>query len=179
MAGLSGASRSTVILLCLALVSLAACQTPYQPEGLGGGYEDVRLSDDTFEIRARGNGYSTEGHTRDIILLRAAELAKQNGFTHFQILDGSMRQSQRTYTTPGYSSTTANVYGNSTATLSGNTVYGNYSGFGTANTVYTPPQTHVITNQHGSVVVRMLREAAPGALDEQLIYDQLYPKLKG
>jgi hypothetical protein len=179
MAGFSGVPKATAILFCLALVALAACQTPYQPEGLGGGYEDVRLSDDTFEIRARGNGYSTEGHTRDIILLRAAQLARQNGFTHFQILDGSMRQSQRTYTTPGYSNTTANVYGNSTATLSGNTVYGNYSGFGAANTVYTPPQTHVITNQHGAALVKMFREPVPGAFDAQLIYDQLYPKLKG
>ena len=172
-------TRMRLLTLAALLLVLGGCQTPYQPEGIGGGYEDIRLSEDTFEIRARGNGYSSEGHTRDIVLLRAADLAKQNGFSHFQILDGSMRQSQKTFTTPGSSTTTANVYGNSTATLSGNTVYGNYSGFGSANTVYTPPQTHVITNQHGTVVVKMLRGPAPGALDAQLIYDQLYPKLAG
>lgn len=168
------------VALALLLV-LGGCQTPYQPEGIGGGYEDIRLSEDTFEIRARGNGYSTEGHTRDIVLLRSAELALQNGFTHFAVLDASMKATQRSYTTPGYANTTsqATVYGTANSSVYGNNVSTTYSGtgFGTSQTTYTPPQTHTITNQHGAALVRMLRQPAPGAFDAQMIYNQLHPKL--
>lgn len=162
-------------------LALGGCQTPYQPEGIGGGYEDIRLSDDTFEIRARGNGYSTEAHTRNIVLLRASELAKQNGFSHFLILDGSMKTTEKTYTSPGYSTTTghANVYGNVNSSVYGNTVSSVYSGtaYGTSNTTYMPPQTHTIANQHGRIIAKMLNAPAPGAMDANMIYDQLHPKL--
>lgn len=165
------------------LLVLGGCQTPYQPEGIGGGYEDIRLSEDTFEIRARGNGYSSESHTRNIVLLRAAELAIQNGFTHFAILDGSMSTSARTYTTPGTVNTTtqANVYGNANSRFYGNSVSTVYDGtvYGTSRSVITPPQTHTITNQHGAALVKMFRTPVPNALDAQLIYNQLHPKLAG
>lgn len=147
------------------LLALGGCQTPYQPEGFGGGYEDIRLSDDTFEIRARGNGYSSEAHTRNIVLLRASELAIQNGFSHFMILDGSMKSTERTFTTPGSINTTGQ------ASVYGNTIYG------TSNSIYTPPQAHRVTNQHGAALVKMFRGPAPNALDAQLIYNQLHPKL--
>jgi len=154
------------IILVSLIVTLTACQTPYQPNGFGGGYEDIQLSEDVFEIRARGNDYSSQGHTRDIMLLRASDLAIQKGFTHFAILSGSMAQSQEyAGTLPGNAQTTSH------ATLSGNTIYAN------ASTIYTPAQPIIVTNQHGVLTVKMLRQAAPNALDARLIYDQLKKKL--
>lgn len=99
------------------------------------------------------------------MLLRAAELAIENGFTHYRIVNGSVRGQTQVYTTPGTIDTTANA-----------SVYGN-SAFGTSFTTYNPPQQHTSTTQHGAMIVQMLSEAAPGALDAKLIYDQLYPKL--
>ena len=157
--------RLAYILICSAL-SVGGCQTPYQAEGIGGGYEDIRLSDDTFEVRARGNGYSSEGHTRNIMLLRAADLALQNGFTHFAILDGSMREKTRYV---GNSIGTATT--NAQASVVGNTVYG------TANTIYSPSTPEFVTNQHGVMLVKMFREPLPGALDAKMIYDQLNAKI--
>lgn len=152
------------IAVCATLL-LAACQTVYKPEGIGGGYEDLRLSADTFEIRARGNGYTSPERTRNIVLLRAADLAIQNGFTHFAILNGSMNASQSTFVSPGTSTT------NAQASIYGNTVYGR------AQTTYMPPTQETITNFHGSAIVKMFKDPAPGAFDAELIYDQLYPKL--
>ena len=158
--------RVGLILIIAGALALSGCQTPYQAEGIGGGYEDIRLSNDTFEIRARGNGYSSEGHTRNIMLLRASDLAIQNGFTHFVVIDGSMRESTKfAGMTPGFATT------NAQASVYGNTVYG------TANTTYTPSSPQYVTNQHGVMMVRMFNEPQPGALEAKMIYDQLYPKI--
>ncbi|MDH4993050.1 hypothetical protein QEZ48_19735 [Aquamicrobium lusatiense] len=147
-------------------MALGACQTPYQAEGIGGGYEDIRLSDDLFEIRARGNGYSSAAHTRNIMLLRAADLALQNNFSHFAILDGSMRESTR-FAGMSTGMATTNVQ----ATVYGNTAYG------TATTVYTPSSPQYVSNQHGAMMVKMLHSPSQGALDARMIYDQLNPKI--
>ena len=39
----------------LSILALTACATPYKPMGLGGGVEEMQLSDDTYRVRARVN----------------------------------------------------------------------------------------------------------------------------
>ncbi len=40
-----------IALLLVALGSLIACATPYQPMGTTGGYEQTQLDENTFAIR--------------------------------------------------------------------------------------------------------------------------------
>lgn len=66
---------------------LAGCQTPYQPNGLLGGYQQRQLAPDMYQITVQGNGYTTREHARDILLLRAAELTLQGGYEKFKVTD--------------------------------------------------------------------------------------------
>ena len=73
-----------VILLAVAL--LAGCATAYQPSGFTGGFEETRLSDDMYEVRFFGNGYTSSGRTSQFVLRRCAELALENGYRYFELV---------------------------------------------------------------------------------------------
>ena len=93
--------------LAVALVlaaSLAACQTAYTRNGWDGGYDDIRLGPDMYRITAKGNEFTDQERTQQILLLRAAELTLQNGFTKFLIMDQQSQVDRKLY------ATTSSVY---------------------------------------------------------------------
>jgi len=100
------------------LATLAACATPYQPRGARGGFSETQLDRNVFQVTFRGNGYTSGERAADFTLLRSAELTLANGFNYFIIAEKAARTSLSTYTTPTQSYTT------STATVVGNTAYG-------------------------------------------------------
>lgn len=70
-----------------ALVLLAACasQPAYRAADEGGyGYSERQLTEDQFRIHFRGRGDDT-GRAMDYAMLRASELALENGFDWFDI----------------------------------------------------------------------------------------------
>lgn len=79
------------ILLCALAVSVGACSTPYRAGtdgllcrgGLGefmcSGVNASALGGDTYRIDASLNRYSSQSTLQDYLLLRAAELALENG----------------------------------------------------------------------------------------------------
>ena len=73
-------------------LALAGCATAYQPMGFSGGFEELKLSQDTYRIRVSGNGYTSTGRAENIALLRAAELTLQDGYERFVILNGGVSQ---------------------------------------------------------------------------------------
>jgi hypothetical protein len=73
-------------ILVIALV-LAGCATPYQETGILGSVTANRTGGDTYRISARANAYTDPGSVKDFVLLKAAETARQNGATHFAVLD--------------------------------------------------------------------------------------------
>ncbi len=93
---------------------LAACATAYQPQGLSGGFSETQLDRNVFRVSFKGNGYTSPERAEDLALLRSAELALKNGFTHFAIVDGRSRTDYSALTTPIQSTTTGtvNTYGN-------------------------------------------------------------------
>ena len=72
-------------LWALTLLALAACETPYQETGLFGGVSAARISDDTAQIEANGNGYTDPATIQRYALRRAAEETLNDGFDLFQI----------------------------------------------------------------------------------------------
>ena len=66
---------------------LSGCATPYQKNGLKGGYEDMKLSKDMFQVSFRGNGYTSGDVVQKYFLRRCAELTIEQGFDHFAIVD--------------------------------------------------------------------------------------------
>ena len=110
---------------------LASCATGYQEKGFTGGFSETQLAENIFRVSFNGNAYTSADRAADFTLLRSAELAQENGFSYFVIIDADQSTAQSTYTTPTQSHTTVSVYGS-----------GNYA-TGTATTTTTGGQTYV------------------------------------
>ena len=74
------------VILVLGLVALAACTT-YKPHGFGGGYTDFPMGQNKHRIEVRGNGYTSRERVQNMALVRAADIALQQGYEHFFVLD--------------------------------------------------------------------------------------------
>jgi hypothetical protein len=108
----------TKLIAGLIVSILAGCATAYQAQSFSGGFTETQLDTNIFKISFKGNGYTSPERAEEMALLRSADIALKNGFTHFAIIDGRSRADYATFTTPTQSNTNANV------TLAGNTAYG-------------------------------------------------------
>jgi hypothetical protein len=64
----------------------------YRPWGMFGGYKDKQIAPNSWRVTAGVNGTPALGSAERIALYRAAELTRNAGFTHFQIVDGKSEQ---------------------------------------------------------------------------------------
>ena len=71
----------------MAFLLVTACATKYKPQGFGGGYSSTRLDENVFQVSFRGNAVTSATRAKDFTMLRSAELALQNGFKYFIVLD--------------------------------------------------------------------------------------------
>lgn len=119
-------------LTVIATVSiLAGCATAYQQQGLSGGFTETQLDTNVWKVSFKGNGYTSGDRADDFAMLRSAELALANGFTHFAFASSKTGVETSTMTTPttSYTSGSASVYGNNvygnstTRTTGGNTIF--------------------------------------------------------
>jgi hypothetical protein len=80
------------------------------------------IREDVYVVSFLGNGFTSPKRVKDFSMLRAAEIGKKLGYTHFALL-GSEDQSTREIVATGSTShTTGSVYGNgNSATYSGTT----------------------------------------------------------
>lgn len=144
--------KRLALVVCFSL-TISACATKYQPQGLTGGYDEVRLNETTYQITVKGNGYTSNDRARDLALLRAADLTTQAGYERFIVLNGDVQQNESGFI-PGQ----ANIVG---------------------NTIIATPASPIL-KPTGSLVIRMVSKkdpAYPGAMDANLIVAQLKPKL--
>jgi hypothetical protein len=74
---------SAVITACV--IGLGACATPYQEMGFTGGVSATQLTGDTFQIVAKGNGYTGSSVIERYALRKAAEVTVANGYDLFLI----------------------------------------------------------------------------------------------
>ena len=105
------------ICLMILVILAAGCATDYKTQSFRGGYSEVRLDENVFTVRFKGNAYTSPERAADFCLLRCAELALANGYSYFIITDSSHYTKRSTYTTPAtaYTSGTANTFGTATA----------------------------------------------------------------
>ncbi len=67
---------------------LASCATGYGQKSLfSGGFEDTQLGPDIFRVSFSGNDSTSMARTKDFALLRSAELALENGYPYFVVVD--------------------------------------------------------------------------------------------
>jgi hypothetical protein len=93
----------TALLLCAALL-MSACQTGYQPSGLGGGFSESRIDENTWRVSFRGNAFTSPDTVEKYVLYRCAEITVQNGYDWFLFVD---RGTDARYTPPSGSGVTA------------------------------------------------------------------------
>lgn len=89
-----------MISLLFCLLMLSACATPYQPLGMQGGYSQVQLNDDAYQVTFVGNQSTSQGRVHDLLLYRCAELTRQRGYEYFSIIDSAQRQHEEQDVTP-------------------------------------------------------------------------------
>jgi hypothetical protein len=90
----------------LATTALGACATatPYQPDVRGqavsGGYTDVRLESDRFQVTFAGNTLTKRETVERYLLYRAAELTVSQGADWFSLVERQTDRKTRTYVEP-------------------------------------------------------------------------------
>lgn len=157
--------RHYIIILMISL-ALASCATPYKPMGVMGGVDDMQISDATYRIRARGNGFTNPERVEDFVLLRASEIAIQRGYPYFIIMQSTDRTRTASATTPGSVETTGFAAGNSFGSTDcrPNCLFPQHEtdmsmggAVGDTKTTYTPAQTHIITKPGAEVIIQLLK----------------------
>jgi hypothetical protein len=87
---------------------LIGCSTPYQGQGLRGGYSDTRIDSNTVLVSFKGNGYTGHEKVETYLLRRCAEVTLADGYDYFVIVDQNDEAVHGSIETPGtYSSNTS------------------------------------------------------------------------
>ena len=138
------------------LVTLAACSTPYQRQGLHiprGGYAESRIDANTYYVEFKGNGYTPRQTVETFLLYRCAELTTEAGYDYFVLLGTDTEAKQFSYTTPGtYQATTVG-----SATAFGNMA----SGSATTTGTYTPGLTIPISKYGATATIKLFKGNKP------------------
>ena len=69
------------------VILLGACAQPPRPQDYAERLSSTWLAADQFTVAYRGNASSRDDEIADLALLRSAEIALQNGFPYFIIVD--------------------------------------------------------------------------------------------
>ena len=76
----------------LLLLLLNACAKPLQPDNYGDLISSTRVDQDTFLVSSPGGANSEDKKSVDLSLLRSAEIALENGFSYFVIVESDSQQ---------------------------------------------------------------------------------------
>jgi hypothetical protein len=82
-------------------LAVAGCGTVYKDMEGGRGVQALQMAADVWRIEARGNAYTDANIVKDYMLLKAAETAKQNGGSHFIIVEQADASAKSSTITPG------------------------------------------------------------------------------
>jgi hypothetical protein len=74
-------------IISLAVLLFAGCVTPYQADGFRGGYRDLRIDEDTFEISFAVNKFTSREAEYAFFLYRCSIVTTNNGGDYFVIKD--------------------------------------------------------------------------------------------
>lgn len=96
----------------LAFSFLVGCTT-YKPEGFTGGFAEMKLSENVFQVTARGNAFAGSREIQEMALLRSAEVVLANGFRYFELAKSTNEiKVERSYSPPQtYTTGTIRNYG--------------------------------------------------------------------
>ncbi|MBI2094932.1 MAG: hypothetical protein HYT89_02055 [Candidatus Omnitrophica bacterium] len=128
--------------LLMAVLCCSGCATGsyyYKYQGAAGGFSEVKIQDDLFKVAYSENQFVSPETAEDFALLRSADVAIQNGYKYFVILEQKSDVQKTSVDMPSYSTTMASgsIY---PATYSGSMI-GNTINYGGGTYVYSRPST--------------------------------------
>ena len=132
------------IIATLVCVFAISCSTPYQPDGLSGGYADNRIDSNTTSVEFRGNGYTSQRQVEMYLLYRCAEVTRDAGYEYFIALNPST-ESKRPFSTPARISSVPSFSGDLAGTRAS----------------YFPDQTIKFTSYGATTLIKMGRGQKP------------------
>lgn len=143
-------------------IFLTGCATSYQPQGMTGGFSEVQLEANVFKVSFNGNGYTRADTASDYALLRSAELARQNGYKYFVIVDTANTSETSSFTTPttAVTNVNANTYGN--AYSYGNSTNYRATTYGTATTTVYGGHTYNISKPQSTNTIICFNDKPEG-----------------
>ncbi|MGA2976521.1 MAG: hypothetical protein ABSF77_14530 [Spirochaetia bacterium] len=165
--------KMSLFMALFASLVLVSCATTYQPAGYTGGYRDFHASNEQYFVYFEANGYTDAQTAYQFFLTRAAEIALNNGYPYFYILQSQDISRTETYYTPGTAQTTitSNVY--RTYSRYGNIGYLDTSVYSTAVTTYTPPQAYYVNKPGFRGQILLAKEQIkdqPPPFDAKVVY---------
>lgn len=144
------------------MVALVGCSTAYKKDGYTGGFSEIQLAEDVFEITFEANGFTNKKKAADYALLRAAELTLTSGYPYFQVTDQrDWEKVKRSYSDGTAKTTETDVFGKKTY-----------------KTTYSAPETKEYRHPRSSRTVLLLRHRPEGGsvYDAKIVYRSITAK---
>jgi hypothetical protein len=138
--------RSIFLVTLMVAMILSGCATTYQKQSFTGGYSETQLGENIFQVSFKGNAYTSRERVSDFTLLRSAEIAIENGYRYFVVVESEKYSKLGTYTTPTTSQTTGSAF------VSGNYVHGS------ATTTTYGGQTYVISKPRANNTILCFKD---------------------
>ena len=88
-------------------LTLTGCISPstYHPYNGTDGYQQIQMNRKLWEIRYTGNQATPQPQVHNMMLYRAAEIARNHRFRFFRVLSQRTQDHRNVFVQPGYSST--------------------------------------------------------------------------
>jgi hypothetical protein len=159
------------------ILALGGCATAYEPNGWSGGFAESQLDTNVFNITFKGNEYTDREKANDYALLRSAEVALQNGYQYFVIIDAQEYSEDSTYVTPTTSTTNAHSNASGAAYDIGDVTIYNGNRNGTSTTTVSGGQTYDISKPRTSNTIVCYNDKPAGfSYNAQLVATSLKQK---
>ncbi len=107
---------SMASIIGVSVLLLSGCATPYQDMGLGGGVAANRITSDTFQVVAAGNGYTDAATIQRYVIRKAAEATLAAGFDYFALGEAIDQSSTGRFATSSAAATRHGVFASAFST---------------------------------------------------------------
>lgn len=84
-----------IVYLCFIVFLGSGCVTTYKKNMGHGGYSDLKLGNDMYQVAFQGNRYTSYQKVEKYFLKRCAELTKNQGYDHFQLFNEETDKTQK------------------------------------------------------------------------------------
>lgn len=159
-------SMKKITTIALAL-TMTGCATNYGKNTFwnDGGFTETELQPNIFNVRFKGNEFTSIERASDLSMLRASELCLSRGMQYMSFTNVSSGTRQTTY-----------IPGNTTSTTTANaTAYGN-SAYGTATTNTTTTPGTAMYSPEAGLTVRCLPSGLDNSWDASFLENSLKTK---